>query len=99
MLLYHYDNFFFSMFRKVSLFLNLINKILRPIGIAYFKSCSHIYSQVNKMKPLLSFGKKLNNPEKPTENLMEKGENVGEQHFLLFALYFQPFSTQISIFE
>ena len=28
--------------------------------------------------------------EKPSENIVGKGENAGNQHFLLFPQYFQP---------
>ena len=36
--------------------------------------------------------------EKAFENIVEKGENAGNQHFLLFPQCFLPFSKQISIF-
>ena len=35
----------------------------------------------------------------PFENTVSKGENAGNQHFLLFPQCFQPFPKQISIFE
>ena len=35
----------------------------------------------------------------PFENLVEKGENAGNQHFLLFPQCFLPFPKQISIFS
>ena len=48
----------------------------------------------------LWFGKKLTTLEKEAvENILGKGENGGNQHFLLFPQYFQPFPTQISIFQ
>ena len=36
---------------------------------------------------------------KPLENIVGKGENAGNQHFLLFPLCFQPFSKRISFFQ
>ena len=36
---------------------------------------------------------------RPYENIMGKGENAGNQHFLLFPLHFLPFPKQISIFQ
>ena len=35
----------------------------------------------------------------PFENIIRKGENVGNQHFLLFPQFFPPFSDEISIFQ
>ena len=35
---------------------------------------------------------------KPFENIVGKGENAGNHHFLLFPQCFLPFSKQISIF-
>ena len=41
-----------------------------------------------------------NNPEKESfENIVGKGENAGNQHFLLFPQCFLPFPKQISIFQ
>ena len=42
----------------------------------------------------------LNDPEKkkPFENIVGKGENTGNQHFLLFPQCLLPFPKQISIF-
>ena len=37
--------------------------------------------------------------KKPFENIVEKGENAGNQHFLLFPQCFLPFSKQNSIFQ
>ena len=37
--------------------------------------------------------------EKPLENFVEKGENAGNQHFLLFPQCFLPFTKQISNFQ
>ena len=37
--------------------------------------------------------------KKPFENIVEKGENAGNQHFLLFQQYFLPLPRQISAFE
>ena len=37
--------------------------------------------------------------KKPFENVVEKGENAGNQHFLLFPQCFLPFPKQISIFQ
>ena len=36
---------------------------------------------------------------KPFENIVGKGENAGNQHFLLFPQYFVPFPKQISFFS
>ena len=36
--------------------------------------------------------------KKPFEDIVGKGENAGNQHFLLFPQCFQPFPKQISIF-
>ena len=36
--------------------------------------------------------------EKPFENIVEKGENAGNQHFLLFPQCFLPFPKQVLIF-
>ena len=33
------------------------------------------------------------------ENIVEKGENAGDQHFLLFPHCFLPFPKQISVFQ
>ena len=42
---------------------------------------------------------KFNNPEKEGfENIVGKGENAGNQHFLLFPQYFLPFPKQYLIF-
>ena len=35
----------------------------------------------------------------PFENIVGKGENAGNQHFLLFPQCFLPFLTQISVFH
>ena len=37
--------------------------------------------------------------KKPFENIVRKGENAGNQHFLLFLQCFQPFPRKIAIFE
>ena len=37
--------------------------------------------------------------EKPFENIVGKGENAGNQHFLLFLQWFLPFQKQISNFQ
>ena len=37
--------------------------------------------------------------EKPFENIVGKGENAGNLHFLLFPQCFLPFTKQISIFQ
>ena len=37
--------------------------------------------------------------KKAFENIMGKGENAGNQHFLFFPQCFLPFPTQISIFK
>ena len=37
--------------------------------------------------------------KKPFENIVGKGENAGNQHFLLFPQSFLSFPNQISIFE
>ena len=37
--------------------------------------------------------------KKTSEDIVGKGENAGNQHFLLFPQCFQPFQTQISIFQ
>ena len=37
--------------------------------------------------------------EKPSENVVGKGENAGNQHFLLFPQYFSPFPNQIAFFR
>ena len=37
--------------------------------------------------------------KKPSENIVGKGENAGNQHFLLFPQCFLPFQKQISIFQ
>ena len=37
--------------------------------------------------------------KKPFENMVRKGENAGNQHFLLFPQCFLPFPEQISIFS
>ena len=37
--------------------------------------------------------------EKPLENIVGKGENAGNQHFLLFPQYFLPIPRRISIFN
>ena len=36
---------------------------------------------------------------KPFENIVRKGENTGNQHFLLCSQYFLPFPNWISIFQ
>ena len=36
---------------------------------------------------------------KPFKNIVEKGENAGNQHFLLFPQCFLPVPKQISIFQ
>ena len=42
----------------------------------------------------------VNDPEKEAfENIVGKGENAGNQHFLLFPLCFLPFLKQITISE
>ena len=42
----------------------------------------------------------FNDPEiEAFGNIVEKGENAGNQHFLLFPQCFLPFSGQISIFQ
>ena len=42
----------------------------------------------------------FNDPEKkPFENIVEKGENAGNQHFLLCPQCFHSFPKQISVFE
>ena len=40
-----------------------------------------------------------NHDLKPSENIVGKGENAGNQHFLLFPQCFLPFLNQISIFS
>ena len=37
--------------------------------------------------------------KRPFENIVEKGENANNQHFLLFSQCFLPFPRQISIFQ
>ena len=37
--------------------------------------------------------------KKPFENIVGKGENIGNQHFLLFPQCFQPFTKQFSNFH
>ena len=37
--------------------------------------------------------------KKPFENIVGKGENAGNQHFILFPQYFLPFPNQISNFH
>ena len=37
--------------------------------------------------------------KKAFENIVEKGENAGDQHFLLFPQCFLPFPTPISFFD
>ena len=37
--------------------------------------------------------------KKTSENIVGKGENAGNQHFLLFSQCFIPFQNQISIFD
>ena len=37
--------------------------------------------------------------KKALENILGKGENAGNQHFLLFPKWFLPFQKQISVFE
>ena len=37
--------------------------------------------------------------KKPFENIVGKGENAGNQHFLLFPQCFLPFTKQISKFQ
>ena len=37
--------------------------------------------------------------EKAFENIVGKGENAGNQHFLLFPQYFLPFLKQVLIFH
>ena len=37
--------------------------------------------------------------KKAFENIVGKGENAGNQHFLLFPQYFTPIPNQISLFE
>ena len=37
--------------------------------------------------------------KKPFENIVGKGENAGNQHFLLFPQCFLPLKKQISIFD
>ena len=37
--------------------------------------------------------------KKPFENFVGKGENAGNQHFLLFLQCFLPFSEQISVLQ
>ena len=42
----------------------------------------------------------FNNPEKQTyENIVGKGENAGDQHFLLFPRCFQPVPKRVSVFK
>ena len=36
---------------------------------------------------------------KPVENIVRKGENADEQHFLLLSQCFVPFRTEIASFE
>ena len=40
-----------------------------------------------------------NHEKKTSENIVGKGENTGNQHFLLFPQCFLPFSKQISNFQ
>ena len=46
-----------------------------------------------KSQPLTTLGKK------PFENIVGKGENAGNQHFLIFPQCFLPFQIWISIFK
>ena len=56
---------------------------------------------------ILSFGKGLNHYlttlmtlyQKPFQNIMGKGENAGNQHFLPFPKCFLAFPEQISIYQ
>ena len=42
----------------------------------------------------------FNDPEeRPFEKILGKGENAGNQHFLLFPRYFLPFPQQIQFFN
>ena len=36
--------------------------------------------------------------KKPFENIVRKGDNAGNQHFLLLSQYFQPYQRQKSSF-
>ena len=54
----------------------------------------YLYSTLHHYSPtLITLGKKF------FENILGKGENAGNQHFLLFPqCFFEPFPKQISIF-
>ena len=56
-----------------------------------FSFCSiFLYQTITTFKDLY---------RKALENIVGKGENTGNQHFLLFQLCFQLFTKQISIFQ
>ena len=40
----------------------------------------------------------MTQPVKPFENIVGKGENAGNQHFLLFPLVFYPLQNKFQIF-
>ena len=55
----------------------------------------------NNLAQLFSFTLYLAIPtfNDPFENIVGKGKNAGNQHFLLFPQYFLPVPRQISVFE
>ena len=62
---------------------------------------SNPYNQsINLINPLPQDSRLLTTlTERSFENIMGKGENAGNQHFLLFPKCFLPVLKQISIFE
>ena len=56
-----------------------------------FKNCPQLFA--TQSRPLKALRRE------PFENIVEKEENAGNQHFLLFPQCFLPFSNQISLFH
>ena len=98
--------FFFSLFHGI--LMKMIFVIVRAFKL--FNPLQHNRSLVmSKMDILLETALTLYHTiptftlttlwKKPFENIVGKGENAGNQHFLLFPQYFLPFPKQISILD
>ena len=62
-------------------------------GRSIFSDSSCIFDSLPQSRLLMMLRKR------PFENIVGKGENAGNQHFLLFPQCFLPFPNQISIFH
>ena len=63
------------------------------ISFVTFRTLTFVQPILTLYHTVLTF----KDPKKAFENIVGKGENAGNQHFLIFPQYFLPFSKQVLI--